>query len=117
MPQLSHSEKDYMEHSKPSVTIAVQNLCIKGYLQKVDRELLFTDLGQSIAGNIFERHCILPHALKEIGIDEPIAVKDAQYMKRVISDEAIAITANAIHCQKWLTLSEVLRICRGKVTA
>lgn len=57
MPQLSHSEKDYMEaanymeHSKPSVTIAVQNLFVKGYLQKVDRELVFTDLGQSIVKN------------------------------------------------------------------
>ncbi|MFT4104716.1 MAG: metal-dependent transcriptional regulator [Lacrimispora sp.] len=125
MVQLSPSEKDYMEaiyilakrlgsvrsvdvanyleHSKPSVTVAVQNLCSKGYLQKIDRDLVFTDSGQPIAENIFERHCILTHALKEIGIDEPTAIKDGQSMERVISDEAVEVTANAIQCQKWLT--------------
>lgn len=56
MTQLSHSADhmeaaNYMEHSKPGVTIAAQNLCVKGYLQKVDRDLVFTDLGQSIVKN------------------------------------------------------------------
>ncbi|HML37900.1 MAG TPA: metal-dependent transcriptional regulator [Bacillota bacterium] len=125
MPELSRSEKDYMEaiyiltkrsgsvrsidvasymdHSKPSVTKAVQNLCAKGYLLKIDHDLVFTDSGKAVAENIFERHCILAHALREMGIDEPTAVKDAQSMERVISDEAVAITANAIRCQKRLT--------------
>lgn len=125
MPQLSHSEKNYMEAiyvltrrlgsvrsidvanfmncSKPSVTTAVANLCEKGYLQKMDHDLVFTDQGRSVAENIFERHCILAHALVEIGVDELTAVKDAQTMERVISDEVIAVTADAIQCQKRLT--------------
>lgn len=94
---------NYLEHSKPSVTKAVQNLVAKGYVQKNDRDLEFTELGQSIAENIFERHCILTHALKEIGIDDLTAVKNAGYMERVISDEVVVLTANAIQCQKWLT--------------
>ena len=94
---------NYMEHSKPSVTVAIQNLSAKGYVQKNDHGLEFTELGQSIAENIVDRHCILTHALKEIGIDELIAVKDAGHMERIISDEVVVLTANAIQCQKWLT--------------
>lgn len=125
MPQLSSSEKDYMEaiyiltqrlgavrsvdvahylgYSKPSVTKAIQNLCAKGYLQKAGHNIVFTESGQSAAANILERHCILTHALKEIGIDEPTAVRDAQSIERVISDEVIELAARAIRCQKRLT--------------
>lgn len=124
MCELSRSEKDYMEaiyvlnkrlgsvrsidvanyleHSKPSITKAVSNLCEKGYLKKIDRDLVFTELGSKIAEHIFERHCILTHALKEIGIDEKIAVSDARKMERVISEQIINLTATAIQCQKRL---------------
>ncbi len=94
---------NYMEHAKPSVTKAVQNLCAKGYLQKIDHGIVFTQSGRAAAENIFERHCILTHALRELGIDEPTAVRDARSMERVISDEAVNLTARVFKCQKRLT--------------
>ncbi|MBY9079513.1 metal-dependent transcriptional regulator [Paenibacillus sp. HN-1] len=125
MQELSRSEKDYMEaiyvlkrrlgsvrsvdganyleHSKPSITRAVSVLSEKGYLKKVNNELIFTELGRQIAEQVIERHCILTHALKELGIDEVAAVKDAQNMERVISDQVVSLTATAIQCQKRLT--------------
>lgn len=69
---------NYLEHSKPSVTKTVKNLCAKGYLKKIDHDLIFTELGKSVAENIFERHCILTRILMTMGIDKPAAVKDAQ---------------------------------------
>lgn len=91
---------NYTEHSKPSITRAVSNLLEKGLVQKTDNELSFTDLGQQVAEQIAERHCILTHALQEIGIDKATAVNDARSMERVISEEVINLTAAAIHCQK-----------------
>lgn len=93
---------NYMEHSKPSITKAVSVLSEKGLLRKIDNELLFTDLGQQIAEQIVERHCILTHALQEIGIDKVTAIDDARSMERVISEEAINLTATLIHCKKRL---------------
>ncbi|MEA5015984.1 MAG: metal-dependent transcriptional regulator [Candidatus Limiplasma sp.] len=93
----------YMEHSKPSVTVAVQNLCAKGYLQKNGHDLVLTEVGRSLAENILQRHCILTHALKELGVNEPTAVKDARSIERVVSDEVVETAAKAIQCRKWLT--------------
>ncbi|MCC8123402.1 MAG: metal-dependent transcriptional regulator [Oscillospiraceae bacterium] len=90
----------YMEHSKPSVSKAVSLLRDKGYLEKIDHALVFTALGFRIAEQIAARHCILTHALKEMGIDEVTAVKDAQNMERVLSEEAISRTAAALQCQE-----------------
>lgn len=94
---------NYLEHSKPSVTVAVQNLCAKGYLRKDEHGLVLTELGRAIAGNILDRHCVIAHALKGLGINEPTAIEDARSIERVVSDEVVEIAARAIQCGKWLT--------------
>ena len=40
------------------------------------------------------------HVLTEIGIDEKVASKDAKRMERVVSDEIVSLTAEAIQCKK-----------------
>lgn len=125
MLELSRSEKDYMEaifilkrrlgfvrsidvanhmgHAKPSISRAISVLNEKGCLQKAGHEIVFTELGAQIAEQIALRHCILTHALKELGIDDATAVKDAQNIERIISDESVNCTANLLQCQKRIS--------------
>lgn len=124
MDELSWSEKDYIEtiyilrkkigtvrcidvatflnHSKPSITRAINKLSQKGYLKKNHNELEFTVSGLQAAEQIAERHCILAHTLQSIGIEEQTAINDARKMERVISEKTIASAAESIRCQKRL---------------
>jgi Mn-dependent DtxR family transcriptional regulator len=140
MLELSKSEKDYMEaiyvlnkrlnyvrsvdvadylgYSKPSVTRAMSNLRRKGCILKDTYDLEFTELGWKTAEHIFERHCILTHALTEIGIDEEVAINDARLMERVISEHSVNLAATTIQCQKWLrgfcpTSSQIVAMVNG----
>ena len=90
----------YMEHSKPSVSNAVANLIKKGYLKKCDGELKLTEKGALVAEQIVDRHCVLEHALRKLGVDEEIASTEARQMERVVSEEMISVTAEKINCTK-----------------
>ena len=80
---------EYMNFSKPSVSRAVGRLKAGKFLT-VDGHghLHLTELGESIAVKIYERHVILSQVLMKLGVDEETATEDACKMEHIISDKS-----------------------------
>lgn len=78
---------EYMGFSKPSVSRAVKNLRDGGYIS-VDEDgyITLTELGQTEADKMYERHGILSQLLVSLGVDEQTATSDACKIEHVISD-------------------------------
>ena len=72
---------NYLDFSKPSVSVAMKNLRENGFIT-------LTEKGLEIAQTMYERHTVLSHWLISLGVDEKIAVEDACRMEHVISDES-----------------------------
>ena len=80
---------NYLEYSKPSVSVAMKRLRENGFVTlDEDGNLILTGSGLSIALKIYERHLVISQFLISIGVDEAIAKKDACRMEHVISDES-----------------------------
>lgn len=79
----------HMNYSKPSVSNAVKALREKGCLE-MDQEgfLHLTEMGDTLANQVYERHLFLSKVLTAVGVAEDIAVKDACRMEHYISDES-----------------------------
>ena len=54
-----------------------------------DGFLNLTELGQSTAKRIFERHTVLSAALMALGVDAESAAEDACRIEHVISDKSL----------------------------
>ena len=77
-----------MNYSKPSISVAMQNLRLNGYI-KVDNSgfITLTESGMEIASNIYDRHLILRKWLEFLGIDPEIAEQDACKIEHTLSKE------------------------------
>ncbi len=80
---------EYMGYSKPSVSRAI-GLLKKSEYVTVDASgyITLTELGNSIAEKIYERHKILTEVLVSIGVPYDIASDDACKVEHHISDES-----------------------------
>lgn len=80
---------EYMGFSKPSVSRAIGLLKSGGYVtMEEDGHLKLTDVGRSVAENIYEKHTVLTRFLVGLGVSEETAAEDACRMEHIISDEA-----------------------------
>ncbi len=79
---------EYMGFSKPSISRAIGLLKSGGYIT-VDPNgyISLTDAGNEIASKIYERHNVLSHFLKSIGVSDETAAADACKIEHNISDE------------------------------
>ena len=77
-----------MNFSKPSVSVAMKNLRLGGYI-KVDNDgnIILLDKGLEIAEKIYERHTLISGWLASMGVDPKIAAEDACRIEHVISNE------------------------------
>ena len=77
-----------MNYSKPSISVAMKNLRLNGYIN-VDNSgfITLTESGMEIASNIYDRHLILRKWLEFLGIDPEIAEQDACKIEHDISEE------------------------------
>ena len=77
---------NYLEFSKPSVSVAVSNLK-NALLLTVSPEgwLQLTDAGRALAEHVLERHRILTKVLMQLGVDEETAQDDACRIEHVLS--------------------------------
>ncbi len=76
-----------LEFSKPSVSVAMKNLRLNGYiLMDSDGYITLTDAGMAIASKIYDRHKILTSVLIQLGVDPETAAHDACRMEHVISE-------------------------------
>ena len=78
-----------MHFSKPSVSVAMNNLRNRDYIT-VTKEgfIYFTKEGERIANAIYERHSLLSNWLIELGVAPDIAASDACKMEHDISPES-----------------------------
>lgn len=80
---------NYLNFSKPSVSVAMKNLRTKEYIEVSDAGFIsLTDSGKEIADTIYERHTFLSQWLISLGVDEQIAVDDACRLEHQISPES-----------------------------
>ena len=76
-------------YSKPSISVAVKNLCADGYLvMDEDKHLRLTEAGRMVAERIYDRHRTLEAVLTALGVDRTQAEKDACKIEHDLSDES-----------------------------
>ncbi len=79
---------EYLGFSKPSVSRGVHILMDAGYVYTDEAGFLkLSDSGRPIAEKIYARHNILSAFLRQIGVQEDVAVEDACKVEHYISDE------------------------------
>lgn len=77
-----------MNFSKPSVSVAMKNLRLGGYIQvDPDGNINLLEKGMEIAEKIYERHTMISEWLTAMGVDPEIAAEDACRIEHVISNE------------------------------
>ena len=80
---------NYMEFSKPSVSVAVSNLKNALLLTVApDGGLHLTEAGRALAEQIYERHRLLTEWLIGLGVDAETAASDACRIEHVISQSS-----------------------------
>lgn len=77
-----------MNYSKPSISVAMKNLRLNGYIN-VDESgfITLTDSGMEIASSIYDRHLILKKWLEFLGISPETAEQDACKIEHTLSKE------------------------------
>ena len=87
-----------LNFSKPSVSVAMKNLRLNGYIQ-MDHEgfITLTPSGKAIADKIYERHRLLSSWLEQLGVDPKVASEDACRMEHVISAESFEAIKRHTH--------------------
>ena len=75
-------------YSKPSVSVAMKNLKTRGFVT-VSQEgyISFTEQGEALAAETFERHTVIRDWLINLGINEETASEDACKMEHDMSSE------------------------------
>lgn len=75
-------------YSKPSVSIAMKNLKTRGFVT-VSQEgyISFTEQGEALAAETFERHTVIRDWLINLGVNEETASEDACKMEHDMSSE------------------------------
>ena len=77
-----------LSFSKPSVSVAMNNLRTNGYIE-MDKDGFITllDKGREIAEKIYERHTLISNWLMHMGVSPETAAEDACRIEHVISAE------------------------------
>ena len=87
-----------LSFSKPSVSVAMKNLRLNGYIQMDhDGFITLTPSGKAIADKIYERHRLLSSWLEQLGVDPKVAAEDACRMEHVISAESFEAIKRHTH--------------------
>lgn len=89
-----------LEFSKPSVSVAMKNLRLNGYIE-VDSAGLIHLLpeGRAIAEAVLEKHKMMTAFLISLGVSHEVAAEDACRIEHVLSDESFEAIKN--HIKKY----------------
>ena len=80
---------EYMNYSKPSVSIAMKRLRENGYIDmEAEGYIELLPPGLEIAQNIYSRHRLLTSFLMQLGVSEETASADACKIEHDISEES-----------------------------
>ncbi len=86
-----------LSFSKPSVSVAMKNLRENQYIT-IDKNgyITLTELGKTIAENMYDRHTTLSQWLVYLGVKPEIASEDACRIEHVVSEESFLAIKNHI---------------------
>ena len=89
-----------LEFSKPSVSVAMKNLRLKGYIE-VDAagQIQLLPEGRAIAEAVLEKHKMMTAFLIALGVSPEVAAEDACRIEHVLSDESFEAIKN--HAKKY----------------
>ena len=77
-----------LSFSKPSVSVAMKNLRLNGYIDvSKDGYITLLDKGREIAEKMYERHTLFSDWLIDLGVSPQVAAEDACRIEHVISNE------------------------------
>ena len=78
-----------LEFSKPSVSVAMKNLRLKGYIEMDASGLIhLLPEGRAVAEAVLEKHRLMTQFLMALGVREEVAAEDACRIEHVLSDES-----------------------------
>ena len=88
-----------LSFSKPSVSVAMKNLRLNGYIDvSNDGYITLLDKGREIAEKMYERHTLFSDWLIALGVSPQVAAEDACRIEHVISNETFE--ASKAHAAK-----------------
>ena len=89
-----------LEFSKPSVSVAMKNLRLNGYIEMDAAGLIrLLPEGQRIAEAVLEKHRLMTAFLIGLGVSPDVAAEDACRIEHVLSDESFEAIKN--HVMKY----------------
>ena len=89
-----------LEFSKPSVSVAMKNLRLNGYIEMDAAGLIrLLPPGQAIAEAVLEKHKMMTAFLIALGVSPEVAAEDACRIEHVLSDESFEAIKN--HVMKY----------------
>lgn len=81
----------YLKVTKPSVSRAMSNLKVAGYLtMSPDGSIKLTARGKKKAASVYDRHVTLTKFLESLGVDKKTAADDACRIEHVISNKTFS---------------------------
>ncbi len=89
-----------MNYSKPSISVAMKNLRLNGYIN-VDQSgfITLTDMGREVAEKIYERHLLLTDWLIFLGVSPEVATEDACKIEHDLSPESYEAIKNYVRTE------------------
>ena len=92
-----------LEFSKPSVSVAMKNLRLNGYIE-VDAagQIRLLPEGQRIAEAVLEKHQLMTRFLIALGVSPEVAAEDACRIEHVLSNESFEAIKE--HARKYSNL-------------
>ena len=79
-------------YSKPSISNAMKRLREQGYIvMDKDGYISLTDMGEKVAKDVYERHCIIAQILILLGVDDETAFEDACRVEHVLSKKSFEL--------------------------
>ena len=86
-----------LEFSKPSVSVAMKNLRLNGYIEMDAAGLIrLLPPGQAIAEAVLEKHRLMTAFLIGLGVSPDVAAEDACRIEHVLSDESFEAIKNLV---------------------
>ncbi|MCR4963339.1 MAG: metal-dependent transcriptional regulator [Firmicutes bacterium] len=80
---------EYLDVTRPSVSHTVRFLKEGGFLtMDKSKKICLTPLGRQVAGQLYERHCIIKEFLLFLGVEPEIAGQDACRIEHDISGQS-----------------------------
>ena len=78
---------NYLDFSRPTVSIALKDLEDDGYITSDDKNLVLTEKGTEVAATMYERHEYIARVLMKLGVEEKTAYEDSCLVEHDISKE------------------------------